>query len=1147
MSALTFKDLSSELTQAVETQLLAPLGTQARCTLGREKVMVLVEYPLDSAQAEPQANTTLDWLEQSLRQQFDTVGLPEEAAELAETGEAVTVQLFLKHTSESKPFTARSFDWKVADGFDDLFGTPPPDSAAEDRGTEDRNFEGRNFEGRNADNTDLEASDAENRTLQNSSFQDTTGSLASLSTELNASDEPDASEASNVADTPFNVPPSGDAPDRMDTFPSIDLLLEEEEDTIPSELDDDYLEPESDLDDELDLDDGFSPIEVVDVIPTQIETAVSEKAFSNEALDAALDDGTLDDEALDDEALDDEALDDEASDGETLDGEIETEIAQSELLEEELLEDESLEIESLEIESSDPFSLPGDEPVLDSSDLNLPTVDLPIARSQDNAADDGFFDLEMDSSSKPSNPSDSELAADLENALDRSIAEQKAADVESANAVEEIFSELIEDSGEATAPAPAAQINALSENVLSENALAEIEARSRRTATDAHSTETLENRGTVRPNTDAFYSYEAREGDLDGAEFNLSSLNDTKPGADIFDSDEDEFDFDLVLDRAVSQIVDVDTLDEPVLAPDADETSEAYPEEAPENRSADDLAVETTKDLAAEEQADEQETAEQNEAAVGFDEYSSNEYGSNEYGSDKYGPDEQPGEEGTATPAARYVEDEPSENDLSGDSPYQLASEPEEDIPYEDVGLIDEQEVQQQREQWEQQTKGNPWIFAGAIGFIVIGILGFVFTRPCSFGPCPRIATAQAEGEKALSDLTLGADLSAVNTSKQQLKSSVQALQPIPVWSPHYQEAKAVLPQFESQLSALDRVSAAQGQAYEAAVDSQDPPHSAADWEKIAQKWRGAIALLENVPTENPVRRLADRKLTEYRANLSTIKVRIDAEAQAEARMLEAQQAATLATAAAKQANSLEAWESTLDNWQTAVNSLNQIPQGTLAYAEAQGLLAEYRAQMEVVRDRTLQERNASRGLSKAQELAFDAERVETEDQWTVAVQTWKAAVREVKALTVGTAAHQAAQPLIGLYEQSLAKAETNRQVSQRFQPVEPSFYAACGATAAQKCTYSVRGGNVRLDLFQGYDSAINQSITPPDQRTEITLANNIVTQSNQLLKEITLLSTQAQVPIELYDAKGDFLARYRPDLNGFVKDQETQVSLTSG
>ncbi|MEL7332491.1 MAG: hypothetical protein AAFN12_09580, partial [Cyanobacteria bacterium J06560_2] len=136
MSALTFETLSAELTQALAEQQSTPPQTVARCTLGRDKVMVLVEYPLDSASAEITASSTLDWLEQHLRTQFDTSGLPDEAADLSEDTEEVAVQLYLKHWSEAKPFTMRSFTWKVDDAFDDLFGdssiglgeTAPPET-----------------------------------------------------------------------------------------------------------------------------------------------------------------------------------------------------------------------------------------------------------------------------------------------------------------------------------------------------------------------------------------------------------------------------------------------------------------------------------------------------------------------------------------------------------------------------------------------------------------------------------------------------------------------------------------------------------------------------------------------------------------------------------------------------------------------------------------------------------------------------------------------------------------------------------------------------------------------------------------------------------------------------------------------------------
>jgi len=960
MSALTFKDLSTELTQAIETQLDTPSGTKARCTLGREKVMVLVEYPSETSQSAPLADSTLDWLEQSLRQQFDTVGLPEEAADLTETGEAVAVQLFLKHHSEPKPFTARSFVWKVADGFNDLFGTPTDDS---DSVTE----------------------------IPLPIFQDETGSLSSP-------------EANVEADIEAN---------------------------------------------EANIEDAFLPISTVENLDSE---------------DFSLPE-----------------------------------------------EEPTVDLDNSDLDASD----------LDASDLDLPTIDLPIAYAEgSNPSDEGFFDFEAGNVFSPSAATDNELAADFENALDRSAAQLVGDETDAELAIaDDMFSELLD-----------------SELLASENATAEPTQHSnvgtwqplptQPSGLSQEATQTAANVEASAPELTGDLSKAAVrlrdpfDGDRpidigkNDTSSDLPSSNKTNDQPFIEDaSDENPVknwtaDFSNLTTDELDPGEDIFALDDDAAEPGED-------------------IFETSEDETDEDEADEDETG----AEIGFDAYGSDEYdaeglGTYELDTSEYAADE----------------DETAEDDELPEEGYQLEQASEEDTSYESVALIDEREVQQQREQWQQQTKGNPWFFAGAIGFFVIGLLGFVLTRPCSFGACPRIETAQAEGERALSDLTLEANAEAVAAAKQQLNRSVRSLQPIPFWSPHYSEANAVLPQFESQLTALDRVSAAQAQAYAAALASQNPPHSSTKWEEIAQQWRGAIATLENVPTDNQVRRLADRKLTEYRANLSTIKVRIDAESQAETSLLTAQKAATLAAATAKQASSLEGWESALQSWESAVEQIDQIPLGTLAYEEAQGLQAEYRQQMETVRDRALQERNASRNLSKAQQLASDAERVASEDQWTVAVQTWTAAVKQVQDIAPGTSAHTKAQPLVSFYQQSLKKADSNRQVSQRFQPVEPSFYTACGATTVQRCTYSVRGGNVRLNLLENYDRAINQSITPPDQRSEVTLDSGVVTQSNQLLKEITLLSTQGNFPIELYDAKGEFLARYRPDLNGFVKDQKSET-----
>ncbi|NJM96068.1 MAG: hypothetical protein HC800_01600 [Phormidesmis sp. RL_2_1] len=229
-----------------------------------------------------------------------------------------------------------------------------------------------------------------------------------------------------------------------------------------------------------------------------------------------------------------------------------------------------------------------------------------------------------------------------------------------------------------------------------------------------------------------------------------------------------------------------------------------------------------------------------------------------------------------------------------------------------------------------------------------------------------------------------------MQASQAQLNRSIQLLKPIPVWSPYHAQAQEILPAYENQISALDQITEAQALAYQAALDSQNPPHAVSTWQDIAEKWRAAANALSNVPADSPVREFADRKLVEYRTNRATILVRIEAEAKAEMSLRQAQQAATLGNKQAEAAQSLADWENALASWEAAVDGLSQIPQGTNAHSEAQENLPDYLKRLEEVRDRTQQERSASQELSKAKQLAANAEQAAREDQWTISAESWK-------------------------------------------------------------------------------------------------------------------------------------------------------------
>ncbi|MEL6158988.1 MAG: hypothetical protein AAFQ40_01260 [Cyanobacteria bacterium J06623_5] len=1362
MSALTFDTLSAELTQALAEQSDTPPETTARCTLGREKVMVLVEYPLDSAKAEPRASETLDWLEQHLRDQFDTTGLPEEVADISDSIDEVAVQLYLKHLSEAKPFTMRSFTWKVDDGFDALFGDASVDEAElEDSETASSELA-----------VELNGNGVSVAELADTLPMDVASTAPTDTPQKEAIPE-DSKLAKELV---FEEILSG----KMNEPPALISLPDGEEDLVLSELEADHLpldaEPEMDLTLALeDNDDAGSA--------HGLEQGFGLGANQGSSLELGLElsqglEGSLDEAFV---PIPSEPISTSAD----------------------LEADLSVGVDAPAViipETPEELSLPGEAPTLSSSELDLPTVELPVATSAASSpAASDFFDLadelpavtasssvsslpEVDFSSAFAATEGRSFVSNTDNIDLFDVTTPDNHEIQLENATFDTagnndnnslgifaFEDNSPEHAASTEEEQAENEQAENEHLHSENGH-HLGADQPEQA-DLDSFLELEEDTQPDDGSDAESSIESESPDLeelllfnaeDSSETtdDVSNLDETElPLDELVSSHEDlagapvSDDFSspehLSIDELfVSDSVVKDRVEGPVeafgeegataeVATDAIEeitaeenfVEEAHAETSEEERALEELKEELgeetltelledepdvasqleaedellTDDFAAETPSDEQieqlnEQTEENtvsevptdisvapdsidaeildkieeidtedtlleaasceassddrgidiEAASaeviateeetlleddlsdaldmsalaagygltnfgedGFEgeeddfsiaavgdasgddfmleidplpdlsdevdvesnashapvdspysdtdgdsadyasvDYTGADYAGEDYAGEDYADEGYTGEGYTGEDYAGEdydnVDGLPSANDdrdYDDGSDYYLEdveADGEEDELYEEVGVIDEGEVQRQREQWQQQSQGNPWLFVGTFGLLVAGILGFVLSRPCVFGRCDRIQTAQIQGDEALGKLRTDNTLEAVNESKQQLQGSIRLLDPIPVWSPYYGQAQAILPEYERQIESLDLVTEAQGKAYGAAVKSQDPPHSESTWKEIADEWRESTTLLAAVPADSPVRELAETKLVEYRANLSTILVRIETESDAEAALIQAQQAASRATKRVDVASSLEDWEAALADWDQAVGNLRQIPQGTKAYAEAQQLLPEYDEQYQSVRERTEIERSGDRTLSSAKQLAASAQRAETDDQWTVAVDSWKSAISQLQAVPTKSIAHSEVEALLKRYATALRNSEESQQVAFNFQPIEPGFYLVCGITADQKCTYSVQGKSVRVDLFQGYDVVIDQSITPPSQRQEIVSEAEYIDQSNQLLQQLTLLSTQAQIPVELYSAEGNFMARYRPDLDGFVREQDT-------
>lgn len=265
----------------------------------------------------------------------------------------------------------------------------------------------------------------------------------------------------------------------------------------------------------------------------------------------------------------------------------------------------------------------------------------------------------------------------------------------------------------------------------------------------------------------------------------------------------------------------------------------------------------------------------------------------------------------------------------------------------------------------------------------------------------------------------------------------------------------------------VDPFETAKSIGWQAALKSQNPPHSAQHWGETAALWSSAIEQLEQVPRQNENYPQAQLKKKVYEQNLQEIRAR-----QTEAMKLARAQAAkqttkgqdtplkgNLKTAQATTINAEQAprfsgqtpgqntgkrpedplkvakrygWQAALASqnaphssekwadisrlWQTALLNLDSIDAASPSYAEAQQVKARYQQNLSEIRDRYQQEQSAAQRIQSLNatliEMDSSIEPNMTEPNMTKYSQL-KSIIGKLKAIPAGTQAHAKAQEMI--------------------------------------------------------------------------------------------------------------------------------------
>ncbi len=251
----------------------------------------------------------------------------------------------------------------------------------------------------------------------------------------------------------------------------------------------------------------------------------------------------------------------------------------------------------------------------------------------------------------------------------------------------------------------------------------------------------------------------------------------------------------------------------------------------------------------------------------------------------------------------------------------------------------------------------------------------------------------------------------------------------------------------------------AKGIGWQAALKSQNPPHSVEHWSSTAKLWRLAIAHLEQVPPSHKNYKSAQVKKATYQQYLQEIQTRqasaqtapntselvatapaptAPAAPQFSSKLTEqppqeilknpiavAKHYGWLAAVASQNApHSAEKWADISRTWQRALMSLEGIDQASPIYAEAQQVKARYQKNLAAIRERYQQEQIATQRLQSLQASLAEINNDITPN--AAQLGQLEAIVKKLKSIPKSTEAGERAQRLVAETSEVMDAIATN-------------------------------------------------------------------------------------------------------------------------
>ncbi len=404
----------------------------------------------------------------------------------------------------------------------------------------------------------------------------------------------------------------------------------------------------------------------------------------------------------------------------------------------------------------------------------------------------------------------------------------------------------------------------------------------------------------------------------------------------------------------------------------------------------------------------------------------------------------------------------------------------------------------------------------------------YVLTRPCAFGSCNAIPEAQELSNTSARTLQNPASGKEVLEAQQQLNQAIQILESIPLWSSSYGKAQELLKVYQAQSQQVNDMVKALKTGAQASYKSENPPHPASQWIEVQGLWRGAIAQLEDLPTDSTLKPLARRKIQQYKANLTQTNQRLLKERQAQATLQVAKDAALIAEARQGVAQSLEHWQLVYATWQMALKRLKEIPQGTTGYEEAKQLSANYVSKMASARDRKTKEQIAANAYKQGLRFAQQAKESQANNQWSVALTHWRNAVTYMNQVPSDSFYYRKAKSMAGSYKGGLKQAQGQLQTLVRLQQARSDLKQTC-TEKINACSYTVNKDVIQVRLTPSYTQTVKQTALTVQARGDSTAQAGLVNHILTLGEALEAISNNARIRVEVYASDGSLIQTHMP------------------